>query len=252
MNKYHFNDFLIEEPSYLDYKNLLKNLITPDYNVINKVFLNLVEERVNNTNCIDKIKILIFLRGLILGEEININFDGKNYSSSLNEILDKFNFNETPFEYKNLKFSLPSKFYYKDNFTNLIENLKSIKIDGEEKDVTNFNIEEKKILLDNLQDLNFNKLMVNYIEYLKSFYFYYINDVKVNLFTNDIISFLKGIFNSNLQEFYDFEYTIINKLKFDSYSLTIYSFPELRIFVNKFAKEMEEAQQESGKDENTI
>jgi hypothetical protein len=77
-------------------------------------------------------------------------------------------------------------------------------------------------------------------DYIKEFYLTTINEIKINLFDADLLTFIKNIFESDINEMYDIEYSIMNYLKFDPSVFHEYGLPELRIFLNKFIKEKEE------------
>jgi hypothetical protein len=61
-----------------------------------------------------------------------------------------------------------------------------------------------------------------------------------------MILFLKSLFETDLNEMYDIEYSIMNYLKFDPSVFNMYGLPELRIFLNKFIKEKEESKKQEG------
>jgi hypothetical protein len=65
-----------------------------------------------------------------------------------------------------------------------------------------------------------------------------------------MILFLKNLFESDLNEMYDIEYSVMNYLKFDPSVFNMYGLPELRIFLNKFIKEKEESKKREGGNTN--
>lgn len=250
MNTYFFQEYEVKELSYFEYKNLVKNILSGDENTLTKVIEKLVTEHVKSDrplNIVDKIKCVIYIRCLVLGEEISVNLDNKNYNFNLNEIFNNIEYVESPFEYKNLTFTIPKKINYNSMLDCLIDNFQSFKLNEEVKRVDIYSYQEKKILLDNLIGWKINDFLRNYDEYIKKFNFYYIKNSKVNLFSKDVIVFIKNLFDIELSQLYDFEYNFMNHLNFNPHVFHMYGFPELRMFLNRFLKEQEENKKESGK-----
>ena len=81
---------IVKEPSFTDYKSLLKNLTTDDDTEL--VFDNFIKENIGNNNfdILEKFIILLNLRGLVLGNEYNITVEKENYSINLDAIIEKF------------------------------------------------------------------------------------------------------------------------------------------------------------------
>ena len=80
MNSYYFDDYRITELSYFEYKNLVKNLISAEDNTLVNVFEEIIDLKVESTkelNISDKIKILLLLRSITLGEELEISLNKK-------------------------------------------------------------------------------------------------------------------------------------------------------------------------------
>ena len=79
---------------------------------------------------------------------------------------------------------------------------------------------------------------------------YYINETEINLYDANIILFIKNLFETDLNEMYDIEYSIMNHLKFNPSVFNMYGLPELRIFLNKFIKEKEDSKKREGGNTN--
>ena len=97
MNQYFYENYEITELSYFEYKNLVKNLFTDDPWVLNQVFENTLKNATKGDNAInifDKVKILLFLRSLTLGENFNLTVKEKSYNMDVNEIIDNISINE--------------------------------------------------------------------------------------------------------------------------------------------------------------
>ena len=77
----------LKEPSFNDYKSLVKNLQTTDnfINALNSFLENFTE--VKSLNLLEKNLLLLNLRGLILGNELEINQD-ENISISLSKSME--------------------------------------------------------------------------------------------------------------------------------------------------------------------
>jgi hypothetical protein len=243
MNSYYFDDYKITEFSYFEYKNLVKNLLSTEEDKLVNIFEEIIKKHVTvdrNLNIGEKIKILLLLRSMTLGEEISISLNNRIFNYDINKIIDSININKNIFTHKKLKFSLPKKINYKTKFECLVDNFDSFILNDEEKEVRNLNFEEKKVILQNLIGFKTKEITKEFNDYIKEFYLTTINEIKINLFDADLLTFIKNIFESDINEMYDIEYSIMNYLKFDPSVFHEYGLPELRIFLNKFIKEKEE------------
>lgn len=256
MNSYIFDDYKITELSYFEYKNLIKNIMSiEDYRVVD-VFEEVIDKHV----CInrplhigDKIKILLLLRSMTLGEEIQLEHNGKKFSYDINEIIESINYKTEKFKYKSMVFNLPKKIFYNSKFECLIDNLYSFKLNGDVKIVQEYTYKQKEIILQNLIGFETKELTNKFNEYLSNFYLKYIDKIQINLYDSNLLIFLKGIFETNLNEMYDIEYSLMTHLKYSPLVFNMYGLPELRIFLNKFIKEKEESKKrDSGNTNPTI
>ncbi|MAK56420.1 MAG: hypothetical protein CML17_11355 [Pusillimonas sp.] len=249
MNSYYYDDYKITELSYFEYKNLVKNLISAEENKIADIFERLISSQVKSSKELhigDKIKILIILRSIILGEEIQFSINGKQFLYDTNQIIDSVNIKNEKFEYKDMIFNIPKQIYYKNKFDCLVDNFYSFKIKDDIKIIENFSFKEKEIILQNLLGFEVKELSNNFDNYISNFYINYINETEINLYDSNMILFLKSLFETDLNEMYDIEYSIMNYLKFDPSVFNMYGLPELRIFLNKFIKEKEESKKQEG------
>ena len=253
MNSYYFDDYEITELSYFEYKNLVKNLISIEDDKVVDIFEKLIKKQVKTDKILhvgNKIKILLLIRSIILGEEILLNLNGKQYSHDINKIIDSINFKNEKFEYKNMIFNIPKKICYKNKLECLIDNFYSFIIDGETKIVEKYLYKEKEIILQNLIGFEIKEVNNNFEEYISNFYLIYLNENEINLYDTNLIIFLKNLFETDLTEMYDIEYSIMNYLKFDPSVFNMYGLPELRIFLNKFIKEKEDNKKREGGNTN--
>jgi hypothetical protein len=253
MNSYYYDDYKITELSYFEYKNLVKNLLSAEDNKIADIFERLISSQVKsnkNLHIGDKIKILILIRSIILGEEIQLSVNGKQFLYDTNKIIDSINYKNEKFIYKNMTFNIPKNIFYKNKFDCLVDNFYSFEIKDDIKLIEKFSFKEKEIILQNLLGFEVKELSNNFDNYISNFYLNYINETEINLYDTNMILFLKNLFESDLNEMYDIEYSVMNYLKFDPSVFNMYGLPELRIFLNKFIKEKEESKKREGGNTN--
>lgn len=224
----------VKEPSYNDYKKLLKNLTTNEN--VSKVFNDFIYDCTGNSsfNILEKFILLLNLRGLILGNTYEVEYEEKNYSLDIDDILLEFdkkyeltildiNGNQYGFDYVN-------DFEISDNkITFIADSLKVINGKVLELD----RLEKESIL----PALNFNNIYENLIEKL------YQTKVNINFLNEDIhlfncLYFLKGIFNTDLLELYKLEYVCRKRLNFNSLDFDKCSLPECRILLNYHVEEV--------------
>lgn len=243
MNSYYFDDHKITELSYFEYKNLVKNLISAEDGKVVDIFEEIIDLKVEskgNLHVGDKIKILLLLRSITLGEEIELNLNNKIFKYDINKIVDSIKFKTEQFKYKSLIFNTPKKIHYKNKFECLIDNFYSFVIDGEVKIIEEYSNKQKEIILYNLIGFQTKELTSQFNEYISNFYLKYIDDAEINLYDINLLKFIKSLFEIDLNEMYDIEYNIMSHLKFDPSVFNMYGLPEIRIFLNKFVKEQEE------------
>lgn len=256
MNSYYFNDYEITELSYFEYKNLIKNLISAEDDKVVDIFEKLILNQVKSDKILhigEKIKILLLLRSIILGEEIQLNVNGKQFIYDINDIIESINFTKEKFQYKSMVFNIPKKIYYKNKFECLIDNFYSFEINDDVKIVEKYSFNEKEIILQNLIGFEIKELTNNFNNYISNFHLSYANEIEINLYDANLLQFIKNLFATDLNEMYDIEFSIMNHLKFAPSVFNMYGLPELRIFLNKFIKEREDSKKrESGNTNLTI
>ena len=247
MNSFIFDEYRITELSYFDYKQLVKELLTDDLSTLNNIFDRLFKENVHTkkeVTAFDKFKCLLYIRSLILGEEIEINYNKKNYKLNIDNIIEKTYIEESDLISEYLSFKNFDTFFIENLTNELYKNLKSINLNGKKIDLSNFNIQQKEEIFDNITDLNFTQMMHDCSDYLKKSNID-ILDKKLLVYTGDILYFLKNIFNSSLDNLYDFEYILIKQLNLNTNDFKNYSFTELKIFYNKIVKEFKQQKEPS-------
>jgi hypothetical protein len=249
MNTYFYDDYEITELSYFEYKNLVKSFLSAQGEKIVNIFERLVASKAvaeRELHVADKIKIILFIRCLVLGEEVSVSFDNKQYNINLNLMIDSISYTKDNFTYNSMVFKTPKNIFYKNKFNCLIDNFYSFELDGETKIVDNYTYKQKEIILQNLLQMKVSGIVEEYGAYLETFYIEYINNIKINLFDSNLLKLIKDFYSVNLNEMYDIEYNVLNYLKFDSNVFDKYGLPELKIFINKYIKEQEEKSKKSG------
>lgn len=219
---------IVKEPSFTDYKSLLKNLTTDDDTEL--VFDNFIKENIGNNNfdILEKFLILLNLRGLVLGNEYNITVEKENYSINLDAIIEKFseinNIYEIDINGKKYGFGYVDTFNFKPNKIDFITD--SFKyLNGKLLNISN---EEKS---DILPAMNFVEVYDNIIKqlYKDSIELKFINE---EVFLYNCLPFLKSIFETDLLEFYKLEYVCRKVLNFGFNDFNNISVPECRILLN--------------------
>tara|TARA_R110000787_G_scaffold54452_4_gene126681 strand:+ start:1120 stop:1890 length:771 start_codon:yes stop_codon:yes gene_type:complete len=254
MNSYYFDDYKITELSYFEYKNLVKNLISAEDNRVVDVFEEIIDIKVESKkklNISDKIKILLLLRSITLGEELELNFNNKIFKYDINKIIDSIEYKNEQFKYDSLIFNIPRKIHYRSKFECLIDNFNSFEINGKTKIIEEYTYKQKEVILQNLIGFKTKELTNQFNEYISNFYLKYMGDIEINLYDSSLLNFIKGLFEIDLNEMYDIEYNIMSYLKFDPSVFNMYGLPELRIFLNKFIKEQEESKKQNSGNNNT-
>lgn len=242
MNSFIFDEYKITELSYFDYKQLVKELLTDDLSTLNDIFDKLYKENVytkKEATAFDKFKCLLYIRSLILGEEIEIVYNKKNYKLNIDIVIEKTYIEEKDLISENLAFKNFSTFFIKDLGYELYSNLKSIKLNGKNIDLSTFNVEQKEEIFNNITDVNFTQMMQDCSNYLSKNTIN-ILDKKLLVYNGDVLYFLKNIFNASLENLYDFEYVLLKQLNLNSNDFKNYSFTELKIFYNKIVKEFQD------------
>jgi len=247
MNSFYFDDYKITELSYFKYKQLVKELLTDDLSILNDIFDKLYKDNVfskKEPTAFDKFKCLLYIRSLILGEKIEINYNDANYNLDTDSIIENTFIEENDLISENLSFKNFDTFYIKDLSYELYSNLKSIQLNGKNIDLSSFNVEQKEEIFNNITDVNFAQMMNDCSNYLSKNTIN-ILDKKLLVYNGDVLYFLKNVFNASLENLYDFEYVLIKQLNLNSYDFKNYSFTELKIFYNKIIKEFQDQKDSS-------
>ncbi len=224
-------DFFIQEPSFYFCKNLLKNLNNTENSekVFNKVIKQLTGEVLNLQ---EKFLFLLELRGLILGNEIEVTSNKITYKYDINDIIEKFSCKKNIFNYEGINFYFVNNMY---NTTYSHELVFNSVLDCE-------NIEE-------IPPLNFIQIYDILIkEFYSDSYKFSDNNIEINLLTG--MDFIKKIYDLNLMEIYKQEYYLRKFLNLNSLDLDTISFPECKILLNYHIQDMKEVEEQQKKLKN--
>tara|TARA_R110000765_G_scaffold94757_6_gene178610 strand:- start:1155 stop:1913 length:759 start_codon:yes stop_codon:yes gene_type:complete len=231
-----------KEPTFYEYKNICKMLISGDNEHINNCFNILLDSCVPDSkslDIIDKFKCIINIRNTILGNEIVFLQDGKRITLDLSTVLDK-DIDNSDIEHSILTFNAPIDLHisaYDDLIAQCLTKVNGINV----RDLT---IDERlKILNETSFSLTeiYQKLHLNF----KKRGIRLFRDIELNVYnSNELLQFLKNVFQEDLSGILNFEYTCIQNINLKAVDFKTYTYPELKIFLNYLHKE----RQENGKD----
>jgi hypothetical protein len=189
--------------------------------------------------------LLLHVRGLIFGNDIQFSKDDKKITISLNDIIDFYNNLYSKYEYNHdgvkYTFDYVRNFKYPSNkISFIIDSLRQV----DDEDIKN--IDDIK----HLPAFNFNNIFDNIIEYLYIGTEYNISILGININIMNCIVFLKSIFSCDLMELYELEYTLRKYLNFNNLDLTSTALPECRILLNLYIKDMKQQEDKMNKLKN--
>jgi len=221
-------DFYIEEPSFYFCKNLIKNLNNTDNleKVFNKVVMQLTGEVLNLQ---EKFLFLLELRGLILGNEIEITSNKISYKFDLNDIIEKFSCKKDILNYEGINFYFVKNMYNTAYSHELVFNSVVDCEDNEDIPPLNF-IDIYDILLE---------------KFYNDSYTFGKTDIKIDLLTG--MDFIRQIYDLNLMDLYKQEYYLRKFLNLNSQDLDTNSFPECKILLNYHVQDMKEKEDQQKK-----
>tara|TARA_A100000172_G_scaffold3619_1_gene2206 strand:+ start:23241 stop:23996 length:756 start_codon:yes stop_codon:yes gene_type:complete len=245
MNQYFYESYEITELSYFEYKNLVKNLFTDDPWVLNQVFNNTINNSVKGNKEIDifdKVKILLFLRSLTLGEDFDITFKEKNYKMNINSIVNNISINSNEIVSDRVTFKKSNSFYVENLLNEVIISIEKIVLDNGEINFSKLTNEQKNIIFNEISDSNISHIVNSIADNLKQDNLN-LFDMNFNLHNGDILYFLKNIFKTDLNSLYDLEYTLIKNLNLNTVDFQNYSLSEMKILLNKLKDEYKDNKQ---------
>ena len=245
MNEYFYESYEITELSYFEYKNLVKNLFTDDPWVLNQVFNNTINNAVKGNKEIDifdKVKILLFLRSLTLGEDFDITFKEKNYKMNINSIVNNISINSNEIVSDRVTFKKSNSFYVENLLNEVIISIEKIVLDNDEINFSKLTNEQKDIIFNEISDSNISQIVNSIADNLKQDNLN-LFDMNFNLHNGDILYFFKNIFKTDLNSLYDLEYALIKNLNLNTVDFQNYSLSEIKILLNKLKDEYKDNKQ---------
>lgn len=230
--------FRLREISFLEYRNLVKNILGDDIYAVEKALEDLISIALYDKQDLtvqEKFLLLLKYRELIHGKQIEFTTGNTKVNYSIDNIFDFFNRELPYYEYEvdgNVyKFGLPSKMIpERDYVIHIVDSLKMINYQPV--------IDKNLSYLPALPLLEINKKISEYFEPLK-FKIQYI-DYDVSLNDISFLYFLKSIFIFDLQGLYDMEYALRKNLNFNVTDLSQLSFPECNLMLKLFNKDVAE------------
>tara|TARA_R110000796_G_scaffold72921_7_gene164451 strand:+ start:1502 stop:2272 length:771 start_codon:yes stop_codon:yes gene_type:complete len=232
----------IQEIPFFYLKSLIKDI---SYNNnITESFESLISFTChdNDLNYLEKIIVLLHLRTLTYGDELEFTVNKKdNATVNINDIIDIFdtNYNRLNYEHNNViyTFDYPKKINLNESKINFIAD-SLVEVNG--KTV----IGDISDRIDILPAINFIDVFDRIISsfYEKEFNFK-INNTKITLL--NILYFIKSIFSVDMVKMYDMEYTLRKYLNFNTEDFKTVSLPECKILLNCYISDQKKQEQQS-------
>ena len=107
------SEVYFREPTFYEYKNICKMLLSSDSKYISDCFNRLIDSCIYKNTYLDiigKFKCIVAIRNTVLGNEISFLEDSKKITLDISILLDK-EFDDTPMEYDIFTFRSPVNFY---------------------------------------------------------------------------------------------------------------------------------------------
>ena len=223
----------IKELSFVEFKNFLKRIYSSTDIIItfNELIAHCYKGD-NKLNYVEKILVLLNIRGLIFGNEVTFVQNEKNIVINIQEIIDSFNIKSKEIKHQ-IGDNIYTFNYIFDNHIpeNKLEFISNSLIKINDIDVTN--ISDKNELI---PACNFNEL---YDLIYNNFYNgnFYIKKLDYDINFSSIYTFLESIFKSDLMGLYEMEYKLREVLNFNTYDLENMSLPECKMFMNFYVRD---------------
>lgn len=232
-------DYLIAEPSFYDYKNLVKTIFDDDTDIITTAFDNFLCKFVNvdvdETPNITKFLLLLKLRTLILGNNIDFDVNDMRVTYNLNKIFDhfnvplntySFNMNGNTFEFRTPSTLKPNGSVF-DFIMDCLYKIDGIPITKEDKP--------------HIPALPITTISNEILESISmKFDIEYVNQTLWSI-DGSFLAFLKSVFSYNIEGLYDLEYVLRRNLNFSAQDFTTLSFAECNVLFKNYEKEVTEA-----------
>jgi len=240
------------------YLSLVKYCENADYEGFNDTIHSFIKIP-SNLDILDRFYLLIYYRMLFISEHITIQGDDKTIEYNLDAILKNieavyrdFNSNIVINEFT-ITVGLPTILYFKD-IDSLYNNIiKTITYKDTRIDFSTASKEEQEFILsylpsgifnklkqyiDNLSDILTNFILIDKIEDVN------IDQYKLDIISNGIISFLCSIYTTNLLNCYEVMYSYIANISQDAEFYNSLSPIETKIMINIRNREIEKQNEE--------
>lgn len=232
-------EYQIAEPSFYDYKNLVKTIFDDDVDVTTNAFDNFLSKFVNinvhETPNITKFLLLIKLRTLILGNNVDFDVNDIRVTYSLNKVFDHFNVPLNTYSFNMngniFEFRTPSTLKPNNSIFDFIMGC-LYKIDG--IPITN---DDRP----HVPALPISTISGEILEIISmKFEIEFINQTLWSI-DGSFLAFLRSIFLYNIEGLYDLEYVLRRNLNFSAQDFTTLSFAECNVLFKNYEKEVTEA-----------
>jgi len=234
--------YSVKEISFYEYKNVVKSIIETDALIVSEVFENFLKflcPNLNNVTNLEKFLLLIKVRTLILGRNVEFVSNDVKIVYDVNNVFNFFNKKFPLFEYtfgnNNFKLSLPTTMLPKsDNIFDLVlDCIYSINDEVIQKD-------EKLEIINKLPALPIVDIYTKLIQYYNSVSIKIQHlDYTLTPFNDSFLSFTRSIYMYDLKNLYDLEYSLRRNLNLTSQDFNSLSLPECEIFLKNYQKEIE-------------
>lgn len=277
---YYKRNFYFKEFTNHHYKQLVKTIISDDIFCFNTFVDKLLDELCDELDtsvlpAYDKFYIMLILRIMNIGSDLDFSYEKEEnnffkFKIDLVDVINKLDKHDITYnvvvELNNIKLhtSLPKHFINDGNILDTsLDCLNVIEISDKIIDVTNFTAEQKGEIIDNLP----GNILPTLIKRLKKLDDIISPDpiISINLkeedlpfdkemylsfFNNSFYQIIKMAFNTNLRDFYSYEYTLIKKFKFNYDHISKITPAELQVYFNVIGEDIEKEKREREKEEN--
>lgn len=239
--------YKIKEIPFQQFKLVNKRLINEDVKEANDVFEELCNGAVigTNLNCLEKFYCLMVLRTMTHGNDFSFKNNDVILNVNITSLLDKVNlqFDDVVFEYEKKKyyFNLPKRFFHTSAYDLVIDSLVGIEVKDNKWDCSEFTLKYK---VDILQDISLPLSTVYKLldEKFQNYNFEFHKDFVFKITDGSLLLLLRRLFYLDISSLYDFEYSCIRSLNLSVTDMSVYTLPELRIFLQLLTKELKSKQ----------
>lgn len=227
------------------------------------------KDDINDLTNLDKFLIFLDLRSNSLGDILQLNTNnGGKVEILLSSIKDKIikeisqlklckKISSAEME---IDICIPKSFII-DSIDKIYRDIiKSIKIEEDELHFFNLTDEEIDIIISNIpasltsEILNFIKINedINKINIITENKKIGLTGISLNVFDKSMFLFIKSIFNEDLINFYEMQYTLISKMNVSYDQFLRMNMNECRIFINFYNRDMKKQQEEQSKSQSSV